>query len=225
VPLAPKPVTARHADTMTKLIRQVTKLQSRTAAIDSGFPLATLPGVISESYTGSGNPQVYVNGSSELSGPYAFLGTYKPVAGQAVLLQPVGAQQTYVIAGSTTPPAAPPAGASTAWQTLSLASGWTGPVTYRYLDSAGINVQITGSVTLPSSGSYNDVNFATLPPGYQPSATRNPGCVPLAGDTYGNSSFGGAPHVIILTNGAMYLWGIPGSLNGQAVDISAIFAL
>lgn len=224
--LHPKPLSARHAATMVSLQQSVAKLQSRTSGIDSGFPLATLPGVIDHGYSGSGNPKVYVNGAGELSGPYSFLGTYTPVAGQAVFLQPVGAQQAYVITGSVTPPAPPPPGASTAWQTVTMENGFTGTIQYRFPDSAGINVQLSGAVTLPGGSSvYNDVQWGLVSSAYCPSATRNWLVCPLSGTSYGNPTYPGAPHGFVLTNGALYLYGVPGSLNGDQVDVSGIYAL
>jgi hypothetical protein len=103
-------------------------------------------------------------------------------------------------------------------------SGWSGSVTYELL--ADDMVVIQGSVVTPSSGSYNDVAFASLPSGYIPGTTQNRPCVPLAGSTYGNATFPGAPHLIISSgSGNLLLWGIPGSLNGQSVDISCTFHL
>jgi hypothetical protein len=96
----PKALNDRFAATLKQLLARVTKLESRTAAIDSGFPLACLPAVISSSYT-SGNPMVYINGSTTLTGPYAYLTTYTPTASAAVYVLPVGAQQTYIILGAT----------------------------------------------------------------------------------------------------------------------------
>lgn len=105
---------------------------------------------------------------------------------------------------------------------LSISGGWGGSATYELLP--GKMVCIEGSVVTPSSGSYNDVTFATLPAAYQPGTTRNYACLPLAGTTYGNATFPGAPHVIV-SGGSMLLWGIPGSLNGQSVDISGQYSL
>jgi hypothetical protein len=96
--LYPPPLLQRFAATLTALQRRVTKLETRTAGIDSGFPLMALPGVISGTYV-SGDPQVYVNGSAALSGPFAFLASYTPAANDTVLLVPVNALQSYVIIG------------------------------------------------------------------------------------------------------------------------------
>lgn len=94
----PRPLLQRFQATLTAIQADVRKLKTRTAGIDSGMPLMMLPGVVSGTYT-SGNPQVYVNGSSALSGPFQYLASYTPAANDAVILAPVGALQSYVIMG------------------------------------------------------------------------------------------------------------------------------
>jgi hypothetical protein len=96
----PAPFLARFSAKLSLLQRDVAKLKTRTAGIDSGFPLMMLPGVIDPSFT-TGSPMVFVNGSTTLSGPFQNLASYTPVAGDAVLLAPVGAMQAYVILGKT----------------------------------------------------------------------------------------------------------------------------
>jgi hypothetical protein len=86
---------------MQDLRTRVKLLESRTAGIDSGFPLMALPGVIDSAYT-SGDPHVFINGSATLSGPYQHLASYTPVASDSVLLIPVPALQAYVVAGRLT---------------------------------------------------------------------------------------------------------------------------
>jgi hypothetical protein len=220
VPLYPKPLQSRHAAATASLARQVTKLQTRTSVLDSSFPVATLPAVVDHGYPGSGNPMVYANGAATLTGPYACLGSYQPNAGDSVLLQPVPALQTYVITGS---PAV--AAARTAWHTVTLTSGWSGTVTYRFLDYLGINVQLDGQVGLPAAGGYNDVEWGTVIAGYSPGAARNWPATPMSATTYGNASYPGGPHAFALPGGALYLWGIPGSLNSTNVDVSGIYAI
>jgi len=91
---------------MQELQRDVAKLKTRTAGIDSGFPLAALPGVIDPSWNGTGEPQVQVNGAVDgdgnpvYSGPFPFVSGFTPKAGQDVLLQPVGVQQSYIVVGA-----------------------------------------------------------------------------------------------------------------------------
>jgi hypothetical protein len=97
----PRGLNDRFAAELKAMRTAIKKLQSRTAAIDSGFPLACLPAVIDPGYT-SGDPKAYINGSPTLTGPYQHLAAYTPAAGDAVLAMPVGAQQTYVILGRLT---------------------------------------------------------------------------------------------------------------------------
>lgn len=221
MPLYPRPLQSRHAQATVQLQQAVTKLQTRTAVVDSGFPVAALPAVIDHNYA-SGNPMVYVNGAAVLTGPYQSLGSYTPRASDSVLLVPVPALNTYVIAGSTGAAVAAPA---TAWQTLTLASGWSGTVQYRFLDGLALNVQITGAVTTPASGEYNSIVFGTVTGAYSPSADRNWPVAPLAGSTYGNATYPGAPHALVEPGGALYLWGIPESLNSDGVDVSGIYPI
>lgn len=98
MPLYPRPLEQRHAQAMTSMQQRITKLESRTAAIDSGFPLAALPAVIDSGYS-SGDPMAYINGAATLTGPYQRLASYTPAAGDSVLVIPVGVLQTYVILG------------------------------------------------------------------------------------------------------------------------------
>ena len=91
----------RFAATLKALQERVQKLESRTASIDSGFPLALLPGTIDPSYS-SGDPKVTINGSGVLTGPYWHLASYTPVAGDLVVLAPIGAMSTYVVLGKLT---------------------------------------------------------------------------------------------------------------------------
>jgi hypothetical protein len=92
------PIDKRFAAEMNALRERVKRLETRTSCLDSGFPLAVLPGVIDSGYT-SGDPMAYVNGSTTLTGPYQHLTAYTPAAGDPVLLAPVPALQTYVIIG------------------------------------------------------------------------------------------------------------------------------
>jgi hypothetical protein len=94
----PRPITQRFQATLAALQTRLTKLETRTSGIDSGFPLAMLPGVIDAAYT-TGDPMVTVNGAAALSGPYQHVTSYTPAAGDSVILAPVGATQTYVILG------------------------------------------------------------------------------------------------------------------------------
>jgi hypothetical protein len=94
----PAALERRFATQLAAMQRAITRLQSRTAGIDSGFPLAALPAVIDPGYA-SGDPHAYLNGSTTLTGPYQHLASYTPTASDSVLAIPVGVQQTYVILG------------------------------------------------------------------------------------------------------------------------------
>lgn len=101
MPMYPEPIERRFAAKLQNMLQRITKLESRTAAIDSGFPLAALPAVIDSGYT-SGDPKAYINGSATLTGPYQHLASYTPAANDSVLALPVGVNQTYVILGKLT---------------------------------------------------------------------------------------------------------------------------
>ena len=93
----------RFRSELSNLAARVRKLEIRTGAIDSGFPLAALPAVI-VTVTGSGSTTAvtaYLNGSATASGPYQVLASYTPSVGDNVLALPVGADSTYVIIGRT----------------------------------------------------------------------------------------------------------------------------
>lgn len=98
MPLYPRGIQDRFAATITAMLRRITVLESRTACIDSGWPLAALPAVIDPAYT-SGDPNVLINGAVTLSGPYQCLASYTPAANDAVLVLPVGVTQTYIVLG------------------------------------------------------------------------------------------------------------------------------
>jgi hypothetical protein len=94
----PKPLEQRFAATIQAIQARLTKLESRTGSIDSGYPVAALPAVIDSAYA-TGDPKAYLNGASTLTGPYQHLASYTPAAGDAVLVAPVGVQRTYIILG------------------------------------------------------------------------------------------------------------------------------
>lgn len=99
MPLYPPPLEERFTAGLAAIIRRLDRLEARTAAIDSGWPLAALPGVIDPSYT-SGDPMAYVNGSDALTGPYRYFASYTPAANDNVVVLPLGGtSKTYVILG------------------------------------------------------------------------------------------------------------------------------
>ena len=98
--------------------------------------------------------------------------------------------------------------------------------TLEYRSMPGGFVYVSGSVTLPGGSSvYNDVVFFTMGSGYIPAAQRNWPCVPNSGTSYGNATYQGAPTCFIEDDGTMRLWGVPGSLNGDSVNISGVYSL
>ena len=100
--LYPVPLDQRHAQTLQNMQTAIKTLQARTMGIDSGIPLMSLPGQIDPGYPADGsNPMVYVNGSAELTGPYEYLASYFPVAGDTVTMLPV--QQSYIVLGAGGP--------------------------------------------------------------------------------------------------------------------------
>ena len=100
--LYPVPLDQRHAQTLQNMQGAIKTLQARTMGIDSGIPLMSLPGQVDPGYPADGsNPMVYVNGSAELTGPYEYLASYFPVAGDTVTMLPV--QQSYIVLGAGGP--------------------------------------------------------------------------------------------------------------------------
>lgn len=97
--LYPQPLEKRFAAQLNAMDNAIKTLQTRTACLDSGFPVAALPAVIDPGYS-SGDPMAYVNGSTTLTGPYQHLAAYTPAANDTVVVLPVGGtSQTYVILG------------------------------------------------------------------------------------------------------------------------------
>jgi hypothetical protein len=94
----PKLGSDRIAATLKGIQTRLTRLETRTGSIDSGFPVAVLPGVISSSYT-TGDPMVVINGAATATGPYKHLTSYTPAASDSVILAPVGPSRTYVVLG------------------------------------------------------------------------------------------------------------------------------
>jgi hypothetical protein len=99
----PRNLEERFAHEMGRKGRQIRRLQARMASIDSGWPLAALPGVIAATQTGPpATVTVYTNGATTASGPYQYLASYTPTVNDNVLLIPVGAQATYYVMGKVT---------------------------------------------------------------------------------------------------------------------------
>lgn len=97
--LYPLDLERRFAATIRAMQERIAKLESRTAGIDSGYPLALLPATIDPSYS-SGDPYAYINNSPNLTGPYYHLSSYTPVASDLVVVAPIGGgMNTYVVLG------------------------------------------------------------------------------------------------------------------------------
>lgn len=104
------------------------------------------------------------------------------------------------------------------WSSLSYSNSFSGSAQYR-LDVNNRVIIMQGTVNLPpGSDSYNSIAFTTL--SWSPQAPRRWAAMPLAGTSYGNPNFAGAPRVEYLANGTVQLYGIPGNLNTFRVDVS-----
>ena len=106
------------------------------------------------------------------------------------------------------------------WHAMSLTSGWGGTNTNYKLRPDG-QVSFQGVITLPASGSYNSVTFATVQlPYYNPNHSCR-GAISYLGNypaTY--TAIVGSPRLFVSTAGGLQLAGIPSGENGQQVDIS-----
>ncbi|MFE2407133.1 hypothetical protein ACFXDE_02180 [Kitasatospora sp. NPDC059408] len=98
MPLYPRPLEQRFPAELQSIQLRLGRVETRTSAIDSGWPLAVLPAVIDPAYT-SGQPRAFVNGATTLTGPYQRLASYTPAANDSVLVLPVRSTRTYVILG------------------------------------------------------------------------------------------------------------------------------
>ena len=212
----PKTLQDRFANQLSQLFGRVQKLESRTASIDSGMPLAALPAVIDSGYT-SGNPKAYINGSATLTGPYQYLASYTPLAGDPVLVLPLpttaglGTGQ-YVVLGRTQ---------VGGWQSLgSPISGWSvgNRARYKMLASGLVLIEFVDIVvpaSPPADGTVIWTAANGLPTVYQPAAITR--CV------LGHSSGAGTeqPMFEIETNGAIEVFGVGGStitrLDGSCI--------
>lgn len=199
----------RFQATMNGLLKRVAKLETRTAGIDSGFPLMVLPGKVDAAYGGSGNPSVYVNGAAALSGPYAYAASYFPVAGDTVLLAPVGAQKTYVIICSTVAPA---------WQNMSLLNGWTvqsgAYARYMSLQDGSVWVQ----ARLAAGTLTNGTAIWGAPAGYIPSNAHAQTAPVVCEGGSGTATAVPTPYVGINSSGNLVVEGLPSGLANCSVN-------
>lgn len=115
------------------------------------------------------------------------------------------------------------------WHTMTLTGGWSamsGNIAPRYRLLPTGRVSIQGALTLPSSGSYNSVTFATLPAGYFRAdfAARAP-IAYLGNYPSSYTAIVGSPRLFLSTAGGLQLGGIPSGENSQNVDISCVMDL
>lgn len=94
----PLPLTARFEAKLREIQSRLRTVEVRTMGIDSGFPLMALPAQIDPSYS-SGDPKAFINGAATLTGPYQYVASYTPAAGDQVLVVPVVALRTYIVIG------------------------------------------------------------------------------------------------------------------------------
>jgi hypothetical protein len=141
----PRELTQRFQQRQADHHRRIATLDSRTSSIDSGIPVHALPAVIDSGYTG-GNPMVYANGATALTGPYPFLAPYVPQAGDAVTILPV--RTTWLILGLAGP---------VPWTTLTaFTGGWTGSIAYRVNgDEIALDVKIAPGTVLDGTAVCN----------------------------------------------------------------------
>jgi hypothetical protein len=217
----PQTLDKRFADQMRLLLGRVTRLESRTASIDSGMPLAALPAVIDSGYTGSGNAKCYINGSANLTGPYEILGSYQPNPGDSVLALPTPltapSVTSYVILGllDTTPP----------WSGLSLLlSGWSGTLRAQMF-RPGV-VWLNGTMTLTSSATTtNGDTVADLPSSAWYPATMQPLNVTVSNTGEGTGTGVQLPHFSVTTAGQIQCYGLDAATAGCVVGVNSLFAL
>lgn len=105
------------------------------------------------------------------------------------------------------------------WQVPSLPAGWGGGAAYKA--NADNTVTLAGLITLPSTGSYNNITIFTLQSGYAPLGQKRISMASLAlSSAYGNNSASpGLPRVFVDTTGNVSLAGIPVSVNSSQVCI------
>jgi len=109
------------------------------------------------------------------------------------------------------------------WHSVTPPGGWLGGVNYKMHDD--YTVELAGQIVLPSTGSYNGVTLATLPPIYQPMGLKSLPMVSHAQSAaYGNNSGapGAPPYVEVDVTGTVKLRALPASINAQTVNIDGV---
>jgi len=100
------------------------------------------------------------------------------------------------------------------WHTINTPGPFTGAVNYKMTPDR--MVIFGGLIQLATSGSYNNVTIATMPPIYRPQGDKFIPIVSMSqSPDYGNSSTSpGIPRMHIGTDGTVKLEGFPGAING-----------
>jgi hypothetical protein len=212
----PKQLTQRFPAEFQDMGARLAQLETRTAGIDSGAPLAVLPATIDPAYT-SGNPSCFINGAATLTGPYQYLASYSPVAGDAVLVMPTPVTQSavtsYVVLCSL----------GSGWNYVgtagnpAFAANWanagSGNASLAFM-LTGVSVQVTGAV-IPSAGA--GATLFTLPAGYLPASHQT---------IFGlNRTTGASVGWLIRSTGAVQFFGATGIIAGDTFDINGSVSL
>lgn len=92
----PRPLAQRFPANLADVAERVAALLQRTLVLEDGCNVVNYPAVISPGYT-AGQPTVTMPDGST-AGPFPCLSSYTPLAGDEVLLLPLG--QSYVVAGT-----------------------------------------------------------------------------------------------------------------------------
>jgi len=209
MPNYPTPLERRFSASLAGHNARLRRVEARTAGIDSGFPLAVLPAVIDSAYTGpgSGNPMAYVNGQAALSGPYAYLASYVPVAGDSVLLAPVGATRSYTIIGLSGPRP------FQSFSSLANSWGFHAGGFFKYRLTGDNELQLVGSNLNPGTATDGTAIVASggLPAAYRPAGTR---FVPAWCDRLAAySGISEAAGLAVLSTGEIDCYGVSGSAS------------
>lgn len=106
------------------------------------------------------------------------------------------------------------------WHSINAPGPFTGGVNYRMTPDR--QVLLGGQIQLATSGSYNGVTIATMPPIYRPIGTKYIACATLSlSSVFGsNSGSPGLPRIVVEdTTGVVRLGGFPASANGDLAYI------
>jgi hypothetical protein len=97
------------------------------------------------------------------------------------------------------------------------------PPQYRFDYQSGL-VHVIGTLNLPSSGTYNGVSFAQLPPFYSPAVATSWAVAQTQGLMSTNNT-GGMPRSYIASSGGLSFNGISPGINGSGVRINGFYPL